>query len=48
MFQYFYDDEFKRKAGKFRIYSSQFLDDLKAYDKFAKTYIAVIEKRLNN
>ena len=47
MFQYFYDDEFKRKAGNFRIHSKQFLNDLEDYDKFAKTYITLIEKRLN-
>jgi hypothetical protein len=47
MFLYFYDDEFKRKAGNFRIYSKQFLDDLEDYEKFAKTYITLIEKRLN-
>jgi hypothetical protein len=47
MFHYFYDDEFKRKAGKYRIYSNQFLQDLKGYDKLAKAYITVIEKRLN-
>ena len=48
MYQFFFDDEFKRKAGKHSIYSKDFLKDLKDYDNFAKTYITVIEKRLNN
>ena len=47
MFQYFYDDEFKRKAGGYLQHSRQFLMDLEEYDRFAKTYIALIEKRLN-
>ena len=47
MFYYLYDDEYKRKAGSYSIYSEQFLSDLKLYDSFAKTYIAVIDKRLN-
>ena len=46
MFQYFYGEEYKRKAGKYRIYSRQFLIDLKEYDSFAKKHIAIIEKRL--
>ena len=47
VFQYFYDDEFKRKAGGYLQHSRQFLMDLEEYDRFAKTYIALIEKRLN-
>ena len=48
MFQYFYgDDEIKGAAGKYYIYSKQFLDDLEDYEKFSKTYITLIEKRLN-
>jgi len=46
MFHYFYSDEFKRKAGKYRMYSKQFLRDLKEYDSISKTYITIIEKRL--
>ena len=46
MFQYFYSDEYKRKAGKYNVYSNQFLRDLKEYDSISKTYITIIEKRL--
>jgi hypothetical protein len=46
MFQYFYSDEFKRVAGRYSLYSKQFLKDLEEYDNFAKTYITLIETRL--
>jgi ABC-type antimicrobial peptide transport system permease subunit len=46
MYHYFYNDEFKRKAGRYRMYSNQFLRDLKEYDSLSKTYITIIEKRL--
>ncbi|WP_111710340.1 hypothetical protein [Lutibacter citreus] len=46
MFQYFYDDEYKRKVGTFKIYIRQFLRDLKNYKRDAKIYIVKIEEKL--
>ncbi len=46
MFQYFYDDEFRRKAAKYNVYSNQYLRDLKRYRSEAKTDIKLIEERL--
>ncbi len=46
MFVYHYGDTFKRKSARFRIFSKQFLGDLRNYDSIAKSYIYRIEKRL--
>jgi len=46
MFQYFYDDEFRRKAARYNVYSNQYLRDLKRYRSEAKTDIKLIEERL--
>ena len=46
MFQYFYDDEFRRKAAKYNVYSNQYLRDLKRYRSVAKSDIKLIEERL--
>jgi len=46
MFEYFYSDIYKRKSAKYNVFTEQYLGDLKAYDRIAKSYIYVIEKRL--
>jgi len=46
MYQYFYYDEFRRKAARYNVYSNQYLRDLKRYRSAAKTDIKLIEERL--
>ncbi|MGB5983404.1 MAG: hypothetical protein WBG46_14785 [Nonlabens sp.] len=48
MFNYLHSDEFRRKTGRFSMYSTQFLRDLKEYDSTSKAYIKLIDERLNN
>ena len=46
MFQYFYDDEYKRKVAIYYSFSRRYLENLKAYDSRAKTTVVLLEERI--